>query len=254
MVFRIFAELCNNYHYGCPFVAMGDWFQDRHRYQYPRMLKSHSQVPVCGSASIALTNLGSCNTVCIYWKKKSAYKWTNAVQTHVVQGSTVYNSRTFILLLKETPDPGNSLVVQWLGLHALTTKGAKGPGSITGQGTKIPQVARGSQKRKKKETPNPLGHFSLPSPSHWHRSSTFCLYWFACSGHFFLSFSFYYFLAALGLRCCVWAFSSCGERGLLLCGGPASHCGGFSCCGAQALGVWASVVVACGLSSCGAWA
>ena len=25
----------------------------------------------------------------------------------------------------------------------------------------------------------------------------------------------YLFLAALGLRCCVWAFSSCGERGLL---------------------------------------
>ena len=23
------------------------------------------------------------------------------------------------------------------------------------------------------------------------------------------------FLAALGLRCCTWAFSSCGERGLL---------------------------------------
>ena len=23
------------------------------------------------------------------------------------------------------------------------------------------------------------------------------------------------FLATLGLRCCVWAFSSCGERGLL---------------------------------------
>ena len=30
-----------------------------------------------------------------------------------------------------------------------------------------------------------------------------------------------------------------------------SHCGGFSCCGAQALGTWASVVVARGLSSCG---
>ena len=25
----------------------------------------------------------------------------------------------------------------------------------------------------------------------------------------------YLFLAALGPRCCVWAFSSCGERGLL---------------------------------------
>ena len=52
----------------------------------------------------------------------------------------------------------------------------------------------------------------------------------------------------------------------LLCSAWASHCGGFSCCGAGTLGVWASVVVACGLSSygsralegrlssCGAWA
>ena len=31
----------------------------------------------------------------------------------------------------------------------------------------------------------------------------------------------------------------------------ASHCSGFSCCGARALGKWASVVVARGLSSCG---
>ena len=35
------------------------------------------------------------------------------------------------------------------------------------------------------------------------------------------------------------------------CGARASHCGGFSCCGARALGTWASVVVARGLSSCG---
>ena len=28
-------------------------------------------------------------------------------------------------------------------------------------------------------------------------------------------FFFYLFLAALGLCCCAWAFSSCGERGLL---------------------------------------
>ena len=34
----------------------------------------------------------------------------------------------------------------------------------------------------------------------------------------------------------------------------ASHCGGFSRCGAQALGTRASVVVAHGLSSCGAQA
>ena len=37
----------------------------------------------------------------------------------------------------------------------------------------------------------------------------------------------------------------------LHCGARASHCGVFSCCGAQALGMQASVVVACRLSSCG---
>ena len=33
---------------------------------------------------------------------------------------------------------------------------------------------------------------------------------------------FFFFLVALGLRCCVQAFSSCGAK--------ASHCRGFSCC------------------------
>ena len=37
----------------------------------------------------------------------------------------------------------------------------------------------------------------------------------------------------------------------LHCGARASHCGGFSCCGARALGARASVVMARGLSSCG---
>ena len=37
----------------------------------------------------------------------------------------------------------------------------------------------------------------------------------------------------------------------LRCGARTSHCGGFSCCGARALGVWASVVVARGLQSAG---
>ena len=48
-------------------------------------------------------------------------------------------------------------------------------------------------------------------------------------------FFFNLFLATLGLRCCMWA----------------SHCGGFSCCRARALGTWASVAVAHGFSSCG---
>ena len=38
----------------------------------------------------------------------------------------------------------------------------------------------------------------------------------------------------------------------LPCGAQASHRGGFSCCGTQALGARASVVVARGLSICGA--
>ena len=37
----------------------------------------------------------------------------------------------------------------------------------------------------------------------------------------------------------------------LRCGARASHCSGFSCCGARALGMRPSVVVAHGLSSCG---
>ena len=40
----------------------------------------------------------------------------------------------------------------------------------------------------------------------------------------------------------------------LHCGVRASHCGGFSCCGAWALGARASVVAARGLSSCGSQA
>ena len=58
----------------------------------------------------------------------------------------------------------------------------------------------------------------------------------------------YLFLAALGLCCCAQAFSSCGERGLLfvavrglLIAVASLHCG------AQALGVRASVVVSRGL-------
>ena len=37
----------------------------------------------------------------------------------------------------------------------------------------------------------------------------------------------------------------------LHCSAGDSHCGGFSCCRAQALGEWASVAVARRLSSCG---
>ena len=49
------------------------------------------------------------------------------------------------------------------------------------------------------------------------------------------------------LRCCMWAFSSCGEFKDL-------SFGGSSCCGVQAQGIWTSVVAASGLSSCGSQA
>ena len=56
----------------------------------------------------------------------------------------------------------------------------------------------------------------------------FLFYWLIC------------FVAVLGLPCCVWAFSSWSQQGLLSgCNAQASHCGGFFCCGE------------CGLSSLG---
>ena len=63
------------------------------------------------------------------------------------------------------------------------------------------------------------------------------------------------FLAALCLHCCVRAFLWLQGAGATFhCGVWASHCGGFSCCGAQALGALASVVAARRLSSCGSQA
>ena len=62
----------------------------------------------------------------------------------------------------------------------------------------------------------------------------------------------YLFLAALGLRCCMWTFSSCGQQGLRYsCGTGASHCSGFSCCRTQSLGArlsnysWSSLEYRC---------
>ena len=55
------------------------------------------------------------------------------------------------------------------------------------------------------------------------------------------------FMYLLTARLCGF-MSSCGERRLRSgCGTWASHCSGFSRCGAQALGEWASVVMAHGL-------
>ena len=63
----------------------------------------------------------------------------------------------------------------------------------------------------------------------------------------------YLFLAALRLRCCSRAFSSCGKWGLLFVSVHRLLIAVASlCCRARTLGVWTSVVVARGLSSCGA--
>ena len=57
------------------------------------------------------------------------------------------------------------------------------------------------------------------------------------------------FLAVLGLLLlCSGFLSLCWVGATLRCGAQASHCGGLSCCRTRALGPWASVVVAGGLS------
>ena len=64
---------------------------------------------------------------------------------------------------------------------------------------------------------------------------------------------FYLFIfGCAGSCCCTQAFSSCGERGCSLVAVRASHRGGSSCCGAQALGSQASAVAAHWLWAMGA--
>ena len=70
---------------------------------------------------------------------------------------------------------------------------------------------------------------------------------------FFFNKFIYLFLAALGLRCCAGFLQLRPAGATLRCGARASHHSAFSCCGARALGMWASIVVACELSSCGSW-
>ena len=58
-------------------------------------------------------------------------------------------------------------------------------------------------------------------------------------------------LAVLGLHCCMGFLQLQRVGATLHCSAWASHCGGFSYCRAQTLGMRASVAVAHGLSSCG---
>ena len=71
---------------------------------------------------------------------------------------------------------------------------------------------------------------------------------------FFFFFLIHLLLAALGLGCCPWAFSSCGKWGLLFVAVHGFLTAVASHCRARALGAQASLVVARGLSSCGTWA
>ena len=58
-------------------------------------------------------------------------------------------------------------------------------------------------------------------------------------------------LVVMGLCCCTGAFSSCGKLGLLFTLGYMGFSFlGFSCCRAQALGAWVSVVAGCRRSRC----
>ena len=58
------------------------------------------------------------------------------------------------------------------------------------------------------------------------------------------------FVCTVSLLLCTAWFSKLSRFTTLSCGAQPSLCGGFSCCGAQALGTWASVDAAQGLISC----
>ena len=75
-------------------------------------------------------------------------------------------------------------------------------------------------------------------------SSTGFLYLFLFS--LSLSFTYYYFWSPRVLAAARGLSPAVASRAALHCGVQASHCGGFSCCRAQALGTWASVFVARG--------
>ena len=59
-------------------------------------------------------------------------------------------AENYKMLTKENKEEGKALAVQWLGCHAFT---ARGLGSVTVGGTKIPQAANGMAKKKKKGNP-----------------------------------------------------------------------------------------------------
>ena len=100
--------------------------------------------------------------------------------------------------------------------------------------------------------------FSIFSPSKWTSHWFFCLILFFGFGNHWLFFFFfdtfkiffiYFWLhwVFIAVRASLW-LRRAGTT--LRCGARASHCGGLSCCRAQALGVLTSIVVALSLSNC----
>ena len=93
-----------------------------------------------------------------------------------------------------------------------------------------------------------VGYSTRKGPSSWYQRTKG--HWMLVKSKqkpwFFFFFNlFYLFLAVLGLHCCEPTGLSLVvvSGATLCCGARGSHCGGFSCCGARALGVQASVVV-----------
>ena len=62
-----------------------------------------------------------------------------------------------------------------------------------------------------------------------------------------MQYFFFFVLVALSLCRYLQAFSRCSGRRLLSSSAQTSHCGGFSCCRARALGPMGSVIVALSL-------
>ena len=73
-----------------------------------------------------------------------------------------------------------------------------------------------------------------------------------CGPMMFFLFIYLFILGCVGSSVLHAGFLQLQRLGATLrCSARTSHCGGFSCCRARALDARASVVVACGLSSCG---
>ena len=104
----------------------------------------------------------------------------------------------------------------------------------------------GCEIKKNFKDKNPFKLYQINRAKYWHRAgslNSIALLSFFFNFFFLLSFS----LAVLGLRCCTWAFSSCGKRGPLfvavrrlliavasLAAEHGHYARGFSTCGARA--------------------